>query len=436
LVYKPYYTKIVFTVYVKGDFMRVLVIGQGGREHALVKALYFSPSVTEVHALPGSAGMSEAICHAVDTSKHEEILSMCSRFQFDLIVIGPETHLVDGLSDRLREAGFKVFGPSQEAAQLEGSKIYSKEFMRSVAIPTAKFSIVKTVDDVRREYSQYTPPYVFKADGLAGGKGVFICHSQDELFSVAENVLNKKALGEAGKSALIEQFHKGYELSFFVLTNGSEYVALPLAQDHKKIGEGETGPNTGGMGTVAPIRISEEEYNTILNSVVIPSIKGLKEKNLFYRGVLFIGLMMTDKGPSVLEYNVRFGDPEAQVLLPLLNGDWGQAMLQIATGAVPQLDWKSLYSACVVLAAEGYPDAVVKHTPIEGDLDKQTTSSYLLHAGTEKKANGWFVSGGRVLNSIGLGASLKEAVKKSYELAEGVHWKGLQMRSDIGKKFL
>lgn len=416
--------------------MRVLVIGQGGREHALVKALYFSPSVTEVHIAPGSDGMTEAINHAVDPSNQEEILSMCRRFQFDLVVIGPEIPLVQGLSDRLVQAGFKVFGPSQNAAKLEGSKIFSKEFMVQAGIPTAKHIVVSSVADVEKAAAQFTLPYVFKADGLAAGKGVYICHSKEELMDAARDVFEKKVLGEAGSRALLEQFHKGYELSFFILTNGVSYVALPLAQDHKKIGEGETGPNTGGMGTVAPIKISDSDYQQIISKVVEPTVKGLREHSLFYRGVLFIGLIMTEQGPNTLEYNTRFGDPEAQVLLPLLDGDWGKVMLQVASGEIPQLQWKSLYSACVVLAAENYPNTPVKGTMIEGDVHAQTTSSYILHAGTKKENGNWIVNGGRVLNAIGIGSTLKEAVKKAYEISESVNWKGRQMRSDIGKKFL
>lgn len=416
--------------------MRVLVIGQGGREHALVKALYFSPSVTEVHIAPGSDGITEAINHPVDPSKQEEILSMCRRFQFDLIVVGPEVPLVQGLSDYLVGAGFKVFGPSQMAANLEGSKIFSKEFMVQAGIPTAKYVVVSSVADVEKATAQFTLPYVFKADGLAAGKGVYICQSKDELMDAARDVFDKRVLGEAGSKAILEQFHKGYELSFFILTNGVDYVALPLAQDHKKIGEGETGPNTGGMGTVAPIKISDSDYQQIITKVVEPTVKGLRERSMSYRGVVFIGLIMTENGPNTLEYNVRFGDPEAQVLLPLLDGDWAKTMLQIASGEIPKLSWKSIYAACVVLAAEGYPNSPVKGSLIEGDVLAQTTSSYLLHAGTKKENGKWTVNGGRVLNSVGIGSTLKEAVKKAYEMSENVTWKGRQMRSDIGKKFL
>lgn len=416
--------------------MRVLVIGQGGREHAMVKALYFSPSVTEVHIAPGGDGISDAICHAIEPHQQEEILSICHRFGFDLIVIGPEVPLVEGLSDKLVQAGFKVFGPCAEAAKLEGSKIFSKEFMAHAQIPTAQYCVVSSVSDVEKACSDFTLPYVLKADGLASGKGVFICHSKEELLSAAKDIFNKKTLGTAGSKALLEQFHKGYELSFFILTNGKSYVALPLAQDHKKIGEGETGLNTGGMGTVAPITISDVDYQQIVSRVVEPTVKGLQDRKLSYRGVVFIGLMMTESGPMALEYNVRFGDPEAQVLLPLLDGDWGQVLLKVAHGEIPKLSWKSIYAACVVLAAEGYPHAVVKDTVIEGDVFAQTTSSYLLHAGTRKVDQQWKVNGGRVLNCIGIGSTLKEAVKKAYEISESAVWKGRQLRSDIGKKFL
>jgi phosphoribosylamine---glycine ligase len=416
--------------------MRVLVIGQGGREHALVRALYFSSSVTEVHAAPGSEGMSEAICHKIDVQNSSAVLELCQKFQFDLIVIGPEQCLVDGLSDFLRAAGFPVFAPSQEAAQLEGSKIFNKQFLIDGNIPTAPSQIVQTVDETIKAAQSYSAPYVLKADGLAAGKGVYICRTLDELKDAATELFEKKVLGKAGERALLEKFQKGFELSYFILTNGESYVALPLAQDHKKIGDGETGPNTGGMGTVAPIPILPEEQQMILQRVVEPTVRHLKETKMIYRGVLFIGLMMTPEGPSVLEFNVRFGDPETQVLMPLLDGDWGQVFLTVAKGQIPQVKWKNIYAACVVMAAEGYPQTVVKGTPIRGDLQAQTSSSYFLHAGTQKKDGQWVVNGGRVLNAVGLGSSHREAIKKSYELTEQAQWSGMQLRRDIGKKYL
>ncbi len=416
--------------------MRVLVVGQGGREHSLVRALYFSPSVTEVHAVPGSDGMTEAICHKVDTGNIAAVLELCQKFQFDLVVIGPEQALVDGLSNTLRAAGIAVFGPSQDAARLEGSKIFNKQFLVEGNIPTAPAVVVQTVAETLKAAESFTPPYVLKADGLAGGKGVYICQTLENLREAAAELFEQKILGVAGEKALLEKFQKGYELSYFILTNGESYVSLPMAQDHKKIGEGETGPNTGGMGTVAPISILPEEHDIILQRVVEPTVRHLREKKMVYRGVIFIGLMMTADGPSVLEYNVRFGDPETQVLMPLLNGDWGKVFLSVAKGEIPKLQWKDIYAACVVMAAEGYPQTVVKGSVISGDLNTQTSSSYFLHAGTQKNENGWVVNGGRVLNSVGLGSSHREALKKAYDLCEQARWQGIQYRRDIGKKYL
>lgn len=416
--------------------MRILVIGQGGREHALIRALYFSPSTTEVHVAPGNPGMSQAINHSIDISDKAQVIALCKKFNFDLVVIGPEQPLVDGLADDLRRAGILVFGPSANAAQLEGSKIFTKNFLSTAGVPTAAFKVVTSVAETLAAAPGFTPPYVLKADGLAGGKGVVICPQLDDLKKAAEDLFDKKILGAAGSRAILEQFMPGYELSFFVLTNGSQFEVMPLAQDHKRIGDGDTGPNTGGMGTVAPIPIPDGDYRRIIETIVTPTVKHLGESHLFYRGVLFIGIMMTSSGPSVIEFNVRFGDPEAQVLLPLLEGDWAQVMISIAKGEIRRLKWKSIATACVVMAAENYPQAPVKGSVIEGDLMAQTSSSYILHAGTDKKDNQWIVTEGRVLGVVGIGSSLREAIKKSYDLAETVRWKGVQMRRDIGKKYL
>jgi phosphoribosylamine---glycine ligase len=416
--------------------MRVLVLGQGGREHALIRALYLSPSVAEVHVAPGSDGMTQTIRHNVDIENKDQVLELCKKFSFDLVVVGPELPLVKGVSDALRQAGIPVFGPSSEAAQLEGSKIFNKEFLVQAKVPTADFFIVSSVEETLKAAASFASPYVLKADGLAAGKGVYICSTLEDLKEAATDLFEKKILGAAGERALLERFKKGYELSFFILTNGENYAVLPMAQDHKKIGDGETGPNTGGMGAVAPIPLDPKDFDAIINKVVEPTIAHLKKIQLEYRGILFIGLMMMPEGPSVLEFNVRFGDPEAQVLLPLLDGDWGQVFLQIAKGQLPTMKWHSIYAACVVMAAEGYPANVVKGTPISGDLSTQTSSSYILHAGTKKQDGKWVVNGGRVLNLVGLGSSLKEAIKKSYDLSESIEWKGSQMRRDIGKKYL
>lgn len=418
--------------------MKTLVIGKGGREHAIVRALSLSPSVTEVHVVPGSQGMArEALCHSFSTSDDKAICEFATQKGVDLVVIGPEVELAAGLADSLRSAGVFVFGPSGEAAQLEASKIFSKEFMIRAGIPTAKSVVVASVKDVMESISEFTAPFVLKADGLAAGKGVFICDTQDELLKAARQLFEDRSLGNAGFKALLEQSLDGWELSCLCITNGKDFQELPMAQDHKRLKEKDEGPNTGGMGVVAPVDIDSELREEIRKTVLKPTMETISSMGMMYRGVIYVGLMITKDGPQVLEYNVRFGDPEAQVILPLIDGDCGEIMMAVAKGEVPTLEWKSLHSACVVLAAEGYPDNPVKDVPINGNLFSETGSSYFLHAGTKDSGDGnWQTAGGRVLNAIGLGSSLEEARKNAYQQAESVSWPGMQMRKDIGEKLL
>lgn len=416
--------------------MKVLVIGQGGREHALVHALSHSSSVSEIHAIPGSSGMErEALCHAINWRDTEKLIQFCIRTEIDYVVIGPEDPLVEGLSDRLRERGILVVGPSAESAQLEGSKIFAKQFMRTAKVPTASFEIVSSLEDVRRSAPNFTPPYVLKADGLAAGKGVFICKDLQELEAAATELFINKALGAAGERALLEQFTAGWELSYLILTNGRQWQTLPLAQDHKRLLDHDQGPNTGGMGTIAPLRIPETLRNQIENEIIGPVIQELAEKNYLYRGVLFVGLMISPSGPQVLEFNCRFGDPETQVILPLLDGDFGEILRGIACGKVSPLKQKNGFASCVVMAAPGYPMNPEKGLKIEGDIDSATELSYFLHAGTKKSHSGeWLTSGGRVLNAIGLGSSLEESLEKAYQQSTKAQWMGLLKRTDIGEK--
>lgn len=416
--------------------MKFLVIGQGGREHAIVKALSRSPSVTQIHAIPGNNGMArEAICHDMNWQDFENLTNFCHRMEIDCVVIGPENPLVDGLSDRLRERGVIVFGPSAEAAQLEGSKIYAKRFMEQVQAPTARYAVVKSVQDVENQLSSFTPPYVLKADGLAGGKGVYICKDKAELMERSRDLFEKKVLGDAGKQALLEQFQPGWEMSYLVLTNGSEFAALPVAQDHKRLKDQDAGPNTGGMGTLAPVPVSPDLQQKIDEQIVRPTVEGLKKNALIYRGVIFIGLMITEDGPKILEYNVRFGDPETQVILPLIENDWGQVFYEVACGRLPKIRQRNVSACCVVLAAPGYPDAPQKGVRINGDPTEDFSSSYFLHAGTTRSADGqWLVNGGRALNAVGIGSTPQEAIQHAYQLSEKVSWDGLQKRSDIGAK--
>lgn len=415
--------------------MRFLVLGQGGREHALVRALKFSPSVTEVHACPGSEGISqEAICHKVDLKDSKAVEQFVKKYQFDCVVVGPENYLVAGIADQLRELGIAVVGPSGVAAQLEGSKVFSKEFMVRAGVPTAAFEVVDNVADCLRAAQKFTPPYVLKADGLAAGKGVFLCATIPELKAAAEALFEQKTLGVAGQKALLEQFQEGYELSFLILTNGTDFEALPVAQDHKRLRDNDEGPNTGGMGVVGPMTVDPGLRAKIEETIVRPSVRSLQGGGLLYRGVLYIGVMVTPSGPTVLEYNVRFGDPEAQVIMPLLDGDWGYVFSKLANGEMAPMKWKNLQMACVVMAAPGYPDNPEKGVTIEGDLGYQSSSSYFLHAGTSKEQGEWVCNGGRVLNAIGMGSSRAEALKAAYAQAKHVSWRGMQMRRDIGAK--
>lgn len=417
--------------------MRVLVLGQGGREHALVRALKFSKSVSEVHVVPGSAGMQrDALCHSMELAA-EPLIALCRSHAIDLVVIGPETPLVEGLADALRQQGIAVFGPSKEAAQLEGSKVFSKEFMRRHSVQTAGSTVVTSVAQTLHAASTMMPPFVLKADGLAAGKGVFICQSFEELKLSAIELFESQTLGVAGHQALLEEFLKGFEVSFLVLTNGQgDFEPLVLAQDHKRLQNGDQGPNTGGMGAIAPLHLDESTYQQILAEAVVPSIQGLVRDGLDFRGVLYIGVMVTPHGPRVLEYNVRFGDPEAQVILPLLEGDWGLVLKQVAEGQVPRLAWRPTYAATVVMAAPGYPgklDLDGAKTQISGDVFYESPMSYFIHCATSVSAdNVWRIKGGRVLNAVGLGTTLNEALKNAYNQASHVNWRGLQKRTDIG----
>lgn len=420
----------------KLESMNVLVVGQGGREHALIRALKSSATVSSVHALPGSDGIAlDAKCHATEWQNFDQVLQLIHAERIELVIIGPEVPLEGGLSDALRARGVSVMGPSQAAAQLESSKVFSKEFMIRAGVPTARYFVVSTVNDAMNAAKAFAPPYVLKADGLASGKGVFICKNEAELRESAHAIFEKRSLGEAGARALLEEFSPGYEISYLILTNGTDYASLPLAQDHKRLGDDDTGPNTGGMGVVAPVAIDTALHARILKDVVEPSVAELGRQKLLFRGVLFIGLMMTPEGPIVLEYNTRFGDPETQVLLPLLDGDWGDVLAKLAAGTVQKLKWKPLASACVVLAANGYPDSPKRGAAISIPATK-SEKQYLLHAGTRIVNGAWQTNGGRVLNAVGIGATLRDAVEAAYSIAAEVKSDALVSRSDIGRRQL
>ncbi|MGE3974302.1 MAG: phosphoribosylamine--glycine ligase [Bdellovibrionales bacterium] len=411
--------------------LKVMVLGQGGREHALVKAL---AATAEVHAWPGNDGIAlEATCTGGALVDHQGILQYVKEKKIDLVVVGPDQALADGVVDFLEEHSIPTFGPRKSSARLEWSKIFSKEFMTQAGLPTAKYQIVKSVKEVESALLNFTPPYVLKADGLALGKGVFICKTKEELLESAKAIFEQKTLGPAGESALLEQFSPGWELSLHILTNGKTFELFPGAQDHKRLKDHDEGPNTGGMGAVAPVQISPELMEQIQTRVLEPLMKHMQKIQMDYRGVLYLGLMITSEGPSLLEFNARFGDPEAQIFLPLLEGDWTEIFVQIVQGKVPKLHWKNKAAACVVLAAPGYPDNAQKGVSVQGSF-KSLKNSYILHAGTKKQNDEWVTNGGRVLNAIGIGNTLEQALKNAYAQVQQISWKGLQYRKDIGQK--
>mgnify|MGYP002377271746 CR=1 FL=1 len=419
----------------KGEAMKILILGQGGREHAFVKAFKRTTPSADIHVLPGNDGMKqEALCFTDKSLKDTAFIEqLCVHNNYDVVFIGPEDPLVDGVSDRLRNLGHKVVGPSQYWAQLEGSKIFAKEFMIKANIPTAKFAVVDSVELVKKHVQSFTPPYVLKADGLAAGKGVFICDTQEELYTAAENIFVKKTLGNAGLKAAIEQFTPGWELSYLFFTNGREYVSLPIAQDHKRLYNGQKGPNTGGMGTWAPLDISNELDQNIRKKVIEPTLAEISKGNSVYRGVVFLGIMVNGNEPSVLEYNVRMGDPETQSILPLIETNLGQFLARLADGKLNELKLNSNFASCVVLASPGYPDNPQKGLPIDGyESAKDTQTQHLIASGVRKENSQWVTHGGRVLGAVGVGTTKENSLKEAYSLAEKVKWQGIHFRTDIG----
>jgi len=414
--------------------MKVLVLGPGGREHALIRALKSSASVREVHVTPGNDGMrGDARVLSIALNQIDKLSELYAKENYDLVVIGPDQALADGLSDHFRGLGAQVFGPSRDAARLEWSKAFAKDFMASAGIPTARYKIVQSLQEVESSMEDFSPPWVLKADGLALGKGVYICSSPLELGQAAKEIFIEKKFGESGNKAIMEEFKPGWELSLHVMTDGSNYQVFPYARDHKRLLEDNQGPNTGGMGTIAPVVISPELHKKIEDSIVKPAVQQIRQRQLLYRGVLFIGVIVCGDEPYVLEFNSRFGDPEAQVFMPLLDGDWGQVFKKVARGECPNMNWNHLAATCVVLAAPGYPDAPQKGVLIRGELS-DSPSGYFLHAGTRWDQKGFVTNGGRVLNAIGIGPNLQESTANAYAQASKVSWDGMIMRRDIGAK--
>lgn len=395
----------------------MLLVGSGGREHALAWKLRQSPGLEELHAAPGNPGMAAlGRCHPVRAEDGEGLLALAGSIDADLVVIGPEAPLVTGVADDLRHAGVAVFGPGAGAARIEGSKSFAKEVMTAAGVPTAE-----TLPLAR-------PPCVIKADGLAAGKGVFVCRTVEEVDA------GLRAAAAFGGRLVIEELLEGEEVSVFALCDGEHAVALPAAQDFKRIGDGDTGANTGGMGSYSPVAgFGEAEVEQLLDLIHRPVIQQLAERGTPFVGALFAGLMITDDGPKVLEFNCRFGDPETQSLLPRLDGDLLPTLVGAAHGELGHVDLAVEDNAAVtvVLAAGSYPSRGDSGSPIEGIAEAESTGAVVFHAGTALRGERLVTNGGRILNVTGVGPTLGEARERAYAAADLISFAGMQFRSDI-----
>jgi phosphoribosylamine---glycine ligase len=421
--------------------MKVLVIGGGGREHALVWKLRQSPRVKTVYCAPGNAGIAtEADCLPVDIKSLDSLLELAGRIKPDLTVVGPELPLTLGVVDAFTQRGWRIFGPTQAAARLESSKSFAKEFMQRHHIPTAHYAICQSVNDVQSALPHFYMPVVLKADGLAAGKGVVICKSKDEAMTLATEMLSGKLLGEAGQRLVIEECLKGEELSFLVFSDGERVAPLAAAQDHKRIGEGDTGPNTGGMGAFStPAMLDEQMQNWLLQHVARPVIAGMKAEGTEYRGVLYCGLMITAKGPIVLEFNCRFGDPETQPIVMRLESDLLEAIEASIEGRVSDGDfrWSSDAAVCVVMASGGYPGTFAAGKKISGLEEASGLEGVkVFHAGTTKHDDGYLTAGGRVLGVTARAPDLKSAVDCAYRAVSKIKFEDAYYRKDIAARAL
>jgi len=414
--------------------MKVLLIGSGGREHALAWKIAQSPDLTKLYAAPGNPGIAEeAELVALDTDDHGAVVSFCKDKAIDFVVVGPEAPLVAGIADRLREAGIAVFGPSAAAAQLEGSKGFTKDVCARFNIPTGAYQRFNNAPKAKAYVREQGAPIVIKADGLAAGKGVTVAMTLDEALSAIDDCF-EGAFGAAGAEVVVEAFLDGEEASFFCLSDGKSLLPLATAQDHKRVGDGDTGPNTGGMGAYSPAPVmTPEMVERTMKEIIEPTMRGMAEMGHPFQGVFFAGLMITAKGPELIEYNVRFGDPECQVLMMRLKSDLLPILYASATGTLDKVsaDWSEDPALTVVLASKGYPAAYDKATPI-ASLPKAGDGAKVFHAGTAMKDGQLVATGGRVLNATARGATVAEAQAAAYRLVDAVEWSNGFCRRDIG----
>ncbi len=420
--------------------MRILVIGRGGREHAIVWALKKSPKVDKIYCAPGNAGIAR-LAENVDIGEMEfaRLVGFAKEQAIDLVVVGPDDPLAAGIVDEFEAAAIPVYGPRKNAAEIEGSKIFMKNLLRKYDIPTAKYETFTDYESARAYLAQQPVPIVIKADGLAAGKGVTVCFTREEADKALEETMVSKSFGAAGDKVVIEEFLEGQEMSILAFVDGETVRAMSPAQDHKQVFDNDKGPNTGGMGTYSPLpHIDPAIIEEAIENIVKPTARAMVSEGRPFRGVLFAGLMITKDGPKTIEFNARFGDPETQVVLPRLETDLLDIFLASIDGTLDQVDmrWSDEAAVCVVLASGGYPGSYPKGFPIDGLDDVTVPGALVFHAGTALKDGRVVTNGGRVLGVVGRGAGIAEARANAYAAAAGISFEGKQNRTDIAAKAL
>ena len=426
--------------------MKLLVVGSGGREHTLVWALARSPQVKEIHVAPGNGGMSgrvadlQPVCVPISVEDIPGLTDYAVDQHFDLVVIGPEMPLALGLSDALAQQGLRVFGPSADAARIESSKAFSKDLMREHGIPTADYEVFDDLERARSYVDAHHAPIVVKASGLAAGKGVIVCQTDAEARQALDRIMRERAFGDAGDQVVIEECLTGQEVSVLAFVDGETVAPMVLAQDHKPALDGDKGPNTGGMGCYAPAPLLDAEmHQRVVDQVLQPVVDGLRRAGTSYRGVLYAGLMVLGRDFKVLEFNCRFGDPEAQVILPLMESDLFTVMNACIDGRLDQMDlaWSDKSCVCVVMASRGYPGSYRRGYQIVGlDQVSRLQDTVVFHAGTRVEDGRVLTSGGRVLGVTAWAANLADAVDRAYAAVDRIYWPGAMFRKDIGAKGL
>ena len=417
--------------------MNILVIGSGGREHALYWKLSESPQTEQIYAIPGNPGMGTSAAIALDD--HAAILRFVKEHEIGLVVVGPEVPLMNGLVDELEAAGIRAFGPRATAAEIEGSKSFAKDLMKKYGIPTARYEVFTAAEPARAYIRQEGAPIVVKADGLAAGKGVIVAMTEQEALDAVDAIMEDHSFGDAGARVVIEEFMEGEEASLLAFTDGTTIRPMISAQDHKRAYDGDRGPNTGGMGTYAPAPVMTPEMTErAVEEILKPTIAAMAKEGRIYRGCLYLGLMVTADGPKVVEFNARFGDPETQVVLPLLDSDLVAIMCACADGTLADVPirWKDGAAVCVVLASGGYPGHYDKGQEIHGLADAEAMGALVFHAGTAMKDGKLVTNGGRVLGVIGRGADISSAVDAAYAAATKISFKDAYYRKDIAHRAL